>query len=126
MQKQVQQAMLERQLEEYEKLYQVKMLKSSKFLNSPTFKSLPQNSPVVMEAQLLGRGKIQYGPPADAPNAKKFQIELRLFDGKLNETKEQALKDFERTNGFKPAYGKDDVNEDGLPRSPEGIRESLL
>ncbi len=88
MQKQVQQAMLERQLEEYERLYQVKMLKSSKFLNSPTFKSLPQNSPVVMEAQLLGRGKIQYGPAADTSNGKKFQIELRLFDGRLNETKE--------------------------------------
>lgn len=55
--------MLERQLEHYERLYQVKMNKSSKFLNSPTFKSLPLQSPIVMEAQLLGKGKVAYNAP---------------------------------------------------------------
>jgi len=100
------------------------MTKSSKFLNSPTFKSLPHHSPIVMEAHQVSKGKVAYNAGADP--RKTFHFELRLFDGRLNETREQALRDFERQNGFKPAYGAEDVNEDGSPRSPEGIRASLL
>lgn len=102
------------------------MTKSSKFLNSPTFKSLPVQSPIVMEAQVLSKGKVAYNAPPGADPRKTFHFELRLFDGRMNETRDQALRDFEKQHGFKPAYGADDVNEDGSPRSPEAIRATLL
>jgi hypothetical protein len=30
------------------------------------------------------------------------KIELRLFDGRMNETKDQAIQDFERNYGYNP------------------------
>jgi hypothetical protein len=48
--------MLDQQLKEYERLYEAKMQKSIKFLNSPAFTSLPQGaSPVVVDYLPAGR-----------------------------------------------------------------------
>jgi hypothetical protein len=51
-------------------------------------------------------------------------IELRVFDGKMNETKEQAVKDFEKTHGFNPLReSQEDLT--GKTKSPEQIREQV-
>lgn len=36
----------------------------------------------------------------------KYRLETRIFDGRLNETKQQALADFEKKFGFKPTIYK--------------------
>jgi hypothetical protein len=50
----------------------------------------------------------------------KYKFEMRLFDGRMNETRAQALEDFERVNGFKPV-----TDEHQETFSPSQIRLSL-
>lgn len=45
---------------------------------------------------------------------------MRIFDGKLNETREQALRDFEKEHGFNPLKQKQE-----LEKSPESIRQKV-
>ena len=71
------------------------------FINSHAFRSLPAQSPIVVDVKPPRKQSIM--PLKQGPTeSSKYRLEMRLFDGRMNETKEQALQDFERTNGFFP------------------------
>ena len=64
--------MFEQKIEEYEMLYANKMRTSKRFLNSSVFKAMPKDkSPIILE---IPREK------------NKYKLEMRVFDGNLNET----------------------------------------
>ena len=77
---QQQEKMFEQKIEEYEMLYANKMRTSKRFLNSSVFKAMPKDkSPIILES----------------PREKnKYKLEMRVFDGNLNETRDQAINDF--------------------------------
>jgi hypothetical protein len=82
------------------------MKTSERFLKSSTFKAMPEaQSPIVFES------------PRER---NKYKLALRVFDGNLNETREQALKNFERQYGFNPMK---EIHEAG--KSPEKIKENV-
>jgi protein-arginine kinase activator protein McsA len=54
----------------------------------------------------------------------KYRLEMRLFDGRMNETRDQALEDFERHHGYRPREDYIDGREE-YHNSPTMIRESL-
>ena len=53
----------------------------------------------------------------------KYRVELRVFDGNMNETREQAVKDFERHYGYNPVTEMQEVNE--AAKSPDKIRDNV-
>ncbi len=113
--KEKQSVQLESQIQEYENLYHLKMKNTHRFLNSHVFKALPKESPMVVDIVHKNR----FNNEGRAPPISR--MELRVFDGKFNETKEQAINDFEKHYGYSPVREA----EIEKTKSPEEIREQL-
>ncbi len=104
---------LDQYIQEYENLYQHKIKNTHRFLNSHVFKALPQESPIVLDIVHKNRfNNNESAPPTS-------RLEVRVFDGKFNETKDQAINEFEKNYGYSPI--KEVEIEKSL--SPEEIRE---
>lgn len=101
---------------QYENLYHQKMKNTARFLNSHVFKALPQQSPIIVDIVHKNRFNNNDGGAASIS-----RMELRVFDGNFNETKEQAIMDFEKHYGYSPLREA----EREQSKSPEEIRESL-
>jgi hypothetical protein len=101
-------------MQHFENLYHQKMKNTARFLNSHVFKALPQQSPIIVD--IVHKNRFNNNDSAVLPTSR---MELRVFDGNFNETKEQAIMDFEKHYGYSPLREA----ERELSKSPEEIRE---
>ena len=74
------------------------MKNTARFLNSHVFKALPQQSPIIVD--IVHKNRFSNNDGGGAPPISR--MELRVFDGNFNETKEQAINDFEKYYGYSP------------------------
>ena len=75
------------------------MKNTARFLNSHVFKALPQQSPIIVD--IVHKNRFSNNDNGGGPPPIS-RMELRVFDGNFNETKEQAINDFEKYYGYSP------------------------